>query len=213
METHKTYYQILGVDPKASARELKKAYRRLARTYHPDLNPKRPRSSEERFKRIQEAYGVLSDPFTREQYDQSINSSRSEEVWQEDYESFTWPDDPYSDGPGWRSFFTEWNWRRKVAIVVWALCILGSFLPTSSSVVFSGARVLAVSTAQRLLFMSIPLLLIWLGTWMSDDESLDMSVGPIFKSAFGYALEVIGWLIFARFIGLFFLGPLILMIS
>jgi hypothetical protein len=54
------YYETLGVGRKASADEVRKAYRKLARKFHPDLNPG-DKSSEERFKNVQEAYDVLSD--------------------------------------------------------------------------------------------------------------------------------------------------------
>jgi molecular chaperone DnaJ len=63
------YYETLGVARKASADEVRKAYRKLARKYHPDLNPG-DKSSEERFKNVQEAYDVLSDPKKRQMYDQ-----------------------------------------------------------------------------------------------------------------------------------------------
>jgi molecular chaperone DnaJ len=63
------YYQVLGVDRKAPPTEIKKAYRKLARKYHPDLNPG-DKSAEPKFKEIQEAYSVLSDPKKRGQYDQ-----------------------------------------------------------------------------------------------------------------------------------------------
>jgi len=65
----KDYYKILGVDRGASAVDIKKAYRKLARKYHPDLNPG-DKSAEAKFKEIQEAYSVLSDPKKKSQYDQ-----------------------------------------------------------------------------------------------------------------------------------------------
>lgn len=64
------YYQVLGVDKKASADEMKKAYRKLAVKWHPDKNPNNKAASEEKFKKISEAYAVLSDEKKREQYDQ-----------------------------------------------------------------------------------------------------------------------------------------------
>lgn len=68
MPQTKDYYDILGVDEGASAKEIKKAYRDLARKYHPDRNPDKP-DAEDRFKEIQEAYSVLSDEEKRDQYD------------------------------------------------------------------------------------------------------------------------------------------------
>jgi molecular chaperone DnaJ len=61
-------YSVLGVDKKASADEIKKAYRKLARQYHPDRNPDDPKA-EERFKEIQSAYDIVGDPDKRKQYD------------------------------------------------------------------------------------------------------------------------------------------------
>lgn len=63
------YYQLLGVDRSASTEEIKKAYRKLARKYHPDLNPN-DKEAEKRFKEINEANEVLCDPESRKKYDQ-----------------------------------------------------------------------------------------------------------------------------------------------
>ncbi|MBA3260804.1 MAG: J domain-containing protein [Gemmatimonadales bacterium] len=65
----KDFYQVLGVPDSASQDDIKKAYRRLAKQYHPDANPNNP-SAGERFKEISEAHGVLSDADKRKQYDQ-----------------------------------------------------------------------------------------------------------------------------------------------
>src|SRR3954452_2119963 len=63
------YYETLGVPRKADAEEIRKAYRKLARKYHPDLNPG-DKSAEDRFKNVQEAYDILSDAKKRQMYDQ-----------------------------------------------------------------------------------------------------------------------------------------------
>jgi molecular chaperone DnaJ len=64
------YYEVLGVAKTASDEELKKAYRKLARQYHPDVNKENPQEAEAKFKEINEAYSILSDPQKRAAYDQ-----------------------------------------------------------------------------------------------------------------------------------------------
>ncbi|MEI6331621.1 MAG: J domain-containing protein [Pseudanabaena sp. ELA645] len=68
MQNFRNYYEILGVPKTSTADEIKRSYRRLARKYHPDLNPG-DKAAEERFKDIGEAYEVLSDVTKRQQYD------------------------------------------------------------------------------------------------------------------------------------------------
>jgi molecular chaperone DnaJ len=63
------FYQTLGVERGAGAEEIRKAYRKLARKHHPDVNPG-DKAAEERFKKVQEAYDVLSDPKKKQMYDQ-----------------------------------------------------------------------------------------------------------------------------------------------
>ena len=69
MHKAKNYYETLGLKQNVSPEEIKKAYRKLARKYHPDVNPG-DNEAEERFKDISEAYHVLIDPESRKRYDQ-----------------------------------------------------------------------------------------------------------------------------------------------
>jgi len=68
MPTKRDYYEVLGIERGAGGAEIKTAYRKLARQYHPDVNPDNP-DAEEKFKEVQEAYDVLSDDRKREVYD------------------------------------------------------------------------------------------------------------------------------------------------
>jgi DnaJ-class molecular chaperone len=67
--SYKDYYQVLGVSKTATEKEIKAAYRKLARKWHPDANPSDPKAAEEKFKELQEAYEVLGDPEKRRKYD------------------------------------------------------------------------------------------------------------------------------------------------
>ena len=69
MGTKRDYYEILGIDRSADASAIKKAYRKLAKKYHPDTNKDNP-DAEQRFKEVTEAYSVLSDPEKKKLYDQ-----------------------------------------------------------------------------------------------------------------------------------------------
>jgi curved DNA-binding protein len=87
--TYKDYYQTLGVDRNASEGDIKKAFRKLAREYHPDV-AKNKKQAEEKFKEINEAYEVLSDPAKRKKYDELG------ENWRSGAE--------FRPPPGWESF-------------------------------------------------------------------------------------------------------------
>lgn len=78
------YYKTLGIEKNASADDIKKAYRKLALKYHPDRNPNDKKNAEEKFKKISEAYAVLSDAEKRQQYDNYGSEAFSQKFSQED---------------------------------------------------------------------------------------------------------------------------------
>jgi hypothetical protein len=187
MDSGKDYYKILGVNSDASEREIKSAYRRLARKYHPDLNPRR-KSAERRFKELQEAYSALSRPHSLRQSDPSAAGSVLEN------------DAPF--GESFRSrLAVELNWKRKLALFLWFASALGTLLPTNF---------LHESPGMGLALSTIPLLFVWAGDWLSDDDPLDVSIGSMFKGVMGNILTFLGWTFFARLVGGMVIAPIII---
>ena len=86
---YRDYYKVLGVDRNATEREITKAYRKLARQCHPDVNPGH-KEAEERFKEINEAHEVLSDPEKRKKYDQLGSSWRQWQNMDREPGGFDW---------------------------------------------------------------------------------------------------------------------------
>jgi molecular chaperone DnaJ len=109
MAPKRDYYQVLGVPRGASEEEIKKAYRQLARKYHPDVNADNPKVSEERFKELSEAYEVLADPSKRQKY-----NAMGFEAVQGDFgpQGFTWQNFTHAgdleDLLGSSPIFREW---------------------------------------------------------------------------------------------------------
>jgi len=110
------YYEILGVDRNATQKEIRSAYRKLARKYHPDMN-RDDKDATEKFKRVQEAYEVLSDPKKRERYDslgRNWDSDHAEDIFrswfsQQEGEPFaqgrTYTFRSHGDADGFSDFF------------------------------------------------------------------------------------------------------------
>jgi DnaJ-class molecular chaperone len=97
----KDYYAVLGVSKTATEKEIKQAFRKLARKYHPDVNPG-DKSAEARFKEINEANEVLSDPAKRKKYDELGANWRQ-------YESAGGAGGPFAGGP-FAGQGGQWNW-------------------------------------------------------------------------------------------------------
>ncbi len=102
---YKDYYKILGVDRNASEQDIKRAYRRLARQLHPDVNPNN-KQAEEKFKEINEAYEVLGDSEKREKYNQLGANWQQWQRMGRDPNQFNWSQ-WFSGAPGGTR--VEWN--------------------------------------------------------------------------------------------------------
>jgi curved DNA-binding protein len=105
---YKDYYRILEVDKNADTKTIKQAYRRLARKYHPDVNPG-DKAAEERFKEINEAHEVLSDPEKRKRYDQLGTDYQRWQQMGGDPRGFNWSQWFASGQPAGRRVHVEYG--------------------------------------------------------------------------------------------------------
>jgi curved DNA-binding protein len=101
---YKDYYKIMGLDKKATAKEIKQAYRRLAKQYHPDVNQGN-KEAEQTFKEINEAHEVLGDPEKRKRYDELGANWKQYEHWQKaggqaSGQPFDWSQSGFAPGAG-----------------------------------------------------------------------------------------------------------------
>ena len=88
----KGYYETLGVSKNATEQQIKKAYRKLAMKYHPDRNPGNEKWANEKFKEVNEAFGVLGDPEKRKQYDQFGTVGTAGDMFRSGYTRATFED-------------------------------------------------------------------------------------------------------------------------
>lgn len=111
MAAYRDYYEVLGVERKASDKEIKTAYRKLARKHHPDLHTGKDKQvAEEKFKEINEAYEVLSDPEKRAKYERLGANWRNGQEWQpppdtEGFRFYTSGDGGFGHENGFSDFF------------------------------------------------------------------------------------------------------------
>src|SRR4051812_48911774 len=109
---YQDYYKVLGVERNADDKEIKKAYRKLARKFHPDVNPNN-KDAEKTFKEINEAYEVLSDADKRAKYDQlGANYQQWQRMGGQNNAGFNWNDwmaNQGNTGGGGGSYRVDFN--------------------------------------------------------------------------------------------------------
>ena len=144
MPTVQTYYEILGVAPDATPDEIRAAYRRLAKQYHPDVNS--DPDAGERFIAVQQAYETLSDPEARARYDLALRGGMSpgphdafrhraaggaggQTMWTRGY---TWKAEAPRSGAGWFGIIA--------VLLVWAVAIVFMLMFSLLSRVVAGGR-------------------------------------------------------------------------
>ncbi len=88
----KDYYNLLGVERNATGQDIKKAYRKMAMKYHPDRNPGNEKWANDKFKEVNEAFGILGDPEKRKQYDQFGTVGTADDMFRSTYTRSTFED-------------------------------------------------------------------------------------------------------------------------
>ena len=173
MEDNKTYYDVLNVSTNASDEEIKRAYHKLIKLWHPDLHPEDV-NAEIRTRKINEAYEVLSDPEKRAKYDESISLY----PYEDDFEDLSYEDHKFNEN-AYREYVSRENFAQEtpkkdpllkvIAILLSAVALLAIIL--TICFYFAGVNLPYVEILWAAVFLPLALLVIVLIVMKNGSKS------------------------------------------